>query len=234
MTREFFLGADDVLRGRSAPDESGKSVSWSRSAAYVVVFGCAYGALMGTFGGVTGGRLWMVLFSALKVPLLLLVTFLVCIPSFFVLNTLLGVRSDFQEVLNGLVATQAGLTILLLSLGPYTLLWYASFADYNAALFFNALIFGTASVAAQWLLKRYYRPLIARNARHRVLLRIWIVLFAFVGIQTAWILRPFVGAPHLPPQFFRAEAWGNAYVALAEKVHDVFAPPEIRQRTGTQ
>lgn len=220
MTRAFFSGVDVVLRGNSGPDRAA-TASWLHSLGYVVVFGCAYGALMGTFGGVTGERLWMVLFAALKVPLLLVITFLVCIPSFFVLNTLFGVREDFAEAFQGLVATQAALTILLLSLAPYTLLWYASFADYNAALFFNAFIFGSASVAAQWVLRRYYQPLIARNPRHRVLMRIWIVLFAFVGIQTAWILRPFVGAPDLPPQFFRAEAWGNAYVALANKVQEM-------------
>jgi hypothetical protein len=221
VTRGFFSDVDAVLRGSSARPDRGATVSWLHSVGYVVVFGCAYGALMGTFGGVTGERLWMVLFAALKVPLLLVITFLVCIPSYFVLNTLFGVRDDFAEAFNGLVATQAALTILLLSLAPYTLLWYASVADYNAALFFNAFIFGSASMAAQWVLQRYYRPLIARNPRHRTLMRIWIVLFAFVGIQTAWVLRPFVGAPDLPPQFFRAEAWGNAYVALANKVQEM-------------
>jgi hypothetical protein len=218
VTREFISGADAVLRGRLPLGDGRAEVSWLRSVAYVVAFGCAYGALMGTFGGVTGDRLWMVLFAALKVPLLLVITFLVCIPSFFVLNTLFGVREDFAEAFNGLVATQAALTILLFSLAPYTLLWYASVADYGAALLFNAFIFGSASVAAQLLLRRYYRPLVARNPRHRALMRLWIILFAFVGIQTAWILRPFVGSPDLPPQFFRAEAWGNAYVALAETV----------------
>jgi hypothetical protein len=221
VTRAFFSGVDAFLRGDSARPDGATTASWLHSLGYVVVFGSSYGALMGTFGGVTGERLWMVLFAALKVPLLLVVTFLVCIPSFFVLNTLLGVGEDFPEAFKGLVATQAAMTILLLSLAPYTLLWYASFADYNAALFFNAFIFGTASVAAQWVLRRYYQPLIARHPRHRTLLWIWIVLFAFVGIQTAWILRPFVGAPDLPPQFFRAEAWGNAYVALANKVHEM-------------
>jgi hypothetical protein len=222
VTHAFFSDVDAVLRGNLARPDRAASASWKRSLGYVVVFGCAYGALMGTFGGLTGERLWMVLFAAVKVPLLLVITFLVCIPSFYVLNALLGVREDFAEAFNGLVATQAALTILLLSLAPYTLLWYASFADYNAALFFNAFIFGSASVAAQWVLRRYYRPLIARNPRHRVLMRIWIFLFAFVGIQTAWILRPFVGAPNLPPQFFRAEAWGNAYVALGNKALEVF------------
>jgi hypothetical protein len=222
VTQGFFSDVPAVLRGNRAQPDRALTVSWPHLMGSVVVFGCAYGALMGTYGGVTGERLWMVLFAAIKVPLLLMITFLVCIPSFFVLNTLLGVREDFAEAFNGLVATQAALTILLLSLAPYTLFWYASVPDYNAAILFNAFIFGSASVAAQWVLRRYYRPLIARNPRHRALVWIWIALFAFVGIQTAWILRPFVGDPRLPPQFFRAEAWGNAYVELVRKVHVAF------------
>lgn len=224
MTDAFFGDVDAILRG--SPGRASDASSWRRSVAFVIFFGCIYGALMGTFGGVSGDRLWMVLFAAMKVPLLLVITFMVCIPSFFVLNTLLGVRDDFAEVFRGLVATQAALTILLFSMAPYTLLWYASFADYNAALLFNALIFGVASIAAQWVLRRYYQPLIARNPRHRALLSIWIILFAFVGIQTAWILRPFVGIPGLPAQFFRDEAWGNAYVEVANKIALLFGAGE--------
>jgi hypothetical protein len=48
--------------------------------------------------------------------------------------------------------------------------------------------------------------------------RIWTVVFALVGIQMGWVLRPFIGSPHSPTQFFRKGAWGNAYVKLAEIV----------------
>ena len=54
---------------------------------------------MGTFGGLHGDRPLQLLYSALKVPLLLLVTFCLSLPSFFVLNTILGVRADFRRVL---------------------------------------------------------------------------------------------------------------------------------------
>lgn len=223
MTRELLLGADELLRAGSKGRKYGGQLQWKRSAAYILLFGCCYGALMGTFGGVTGDRLLLILFSALKVPLLLIVTFLICLPSFFVLNTLFGLRPDFAAVLNALIVTQAALTILLVSLAPYTLFWYASSSSYDAAILFNALVFAVASVAAQWLLRRLYQPLIARSARHRLLLRTWLVLFAFVGIQTAWVLRPFIGSPELPAQFFRDEAWGNAYVVVGEKIHHLFS-----------
>jgi hypothetical protein len=48
-----------------------------------------------------------------------------------------------------------------------------------------------------------------------VLLRGWLVIYAFVGIQMGWVLRPFVGVPGRPVTFFREGAWGNAYEEVA-------------------
>ena len=189
--------------------------------ACVVLFGVAYGGVMGTFGGFRGERILQVLYSGLKVPLLLLVTFALSLPSFFVLNTILGVREDFGRVLRALVAAQAVLAIVLASLAPFTALWYASVGDYEAAVLFNAVMFAVASFAAQAVLRRMYRPLIASSPRHRTLLRAWVVLFAFVGIQMGWVLRPFVGSPNSPTRFFREDKWGNAYVQVAKMASDV-------------
>ena len=223
MTRAaatFLARADDLLRG--GPWASGADSAPGRQArlllhllAFVVLFGVFYGAVMGAFGGVRGGRALQLLYSGVKVPLLLLVTFALSLPSFFVLNTILGVRPDFGQALRALIATQAALTIILASLAPFTALWYASSGHYQAAILFNALMFAVASVGAQLLLRRWYQPLIARNNRHRLLLRAWLVVYAFVGIQMAWILRPFVGEPTMATRFFRDEAWGNAYVEVA-------------------
>jgi len=49
-----------------------------------------------------------------------------------------------------------------------------------------------------------------------------ILAYAFVGIQMAWLLRPFVGAPNTPVRFFREEAWGNAYVVVVKLLLEVF------------
>ena len=103
----------------------------------ILVFGMFYGAVMGTYGGVTGRRLLQVVYSAVKVPVLLIVTFLLSLPSFFVLNTLLGLRSDFSRVLRSLVATQTGLTVILAALAPFTAFWYASSSAYQPAILFN-------------------------------------------------------------------------------------------------
>ena len=216
--------ADNVLRARPWVVREGRVAGMlTQLGLLVVVFGFAYGAVMGSFGGVFGERLWQVVFSAIKVPLLLTATFVLSLPNFFVVNTLFGLRSDFLQSIRALLATQAGLTVVLASFAPFTVLWYASSSDYRGAIVFNTLMFGSASVTAQWLLRRFYEPLIRRDRRHRTLLRAWLLIYTFVGIQMAWVLRPFIGSPDLTPQFFRQDAWGNAYVKLANIIWAFFA-----------
>ncbi len=180
-----------------------------------IMCGLLYGFVMGTFSGLWDGRTLQLLYSAVKVPLLLMVTFAIALPSFLVLNTLAGLRDDLRQVVRALLAAQAGLTLVLASLAPLTLFWYASVEQYQAAILVNAACFGIASLAGQMLLRRFYRPLEQAQPAHRLMRRLWLGIYAFVGIQMGWVLRPFIGQPGSPEQFFRSGAWGNAYVELA-------------------
>lgn len=203
---------DDVLRGRP-------SSPWGLA----VACGLAYGAAMGSFGGWGGDRAWQVAYSAAKVPLLLAATAGLALPSFVVINALAGVRDDLGDAVRAVVASQAALAIVLASLAPITLFWYASSADYTTAILFNGLMFAVASFGSHAVLRRLYRPLIARDPRHRGPLRAWLVLYAFVGIQMGWTLRPFLGAPGEPVRFFRGGEFENAYVIVARMAWRVVA-----------
>lgn len=222
----LLLRADALLRPHRAPlDASPRTLL-----ATIVLFGLVYGAMMGTFNEPgEPPRALQALYAALKVPMLLLLTFALALPSFYVLNMLLGVAGDFRDALRALLATQAGLTVVLASLGPFTLFFYASTTDYDAAVLFNALMFGAASLAAQRLLKRFYAPLIAKDVRHRRLVRLWIVLYAFIGIQMGWVLRPFIGHPDTATTFFREGAWGNAYIEVWDKAMEVTGGTRVRR-----
>ena len=212
--------ADAVLRGSDARIEAGHGESAAHNdlvhkvvalVACTLIFGLIYGAAMGTFGGMRPAQ---VLFSALKVPLLLLATGGIGLPSIFVLYSLAGLRDDFSQVLRGLLATQAAQATVLAALAPFTLLWYASCADYRLAILFNALMFTVATVATQHVLRRHCRELITRSARHRTLLWAWLALYIFIGIQLGWMLRPFIGDPMRATTFFRPDSLSNAYEAL--------------------
>jgi hypothetical protein len=208
--------AERLLRGRARQGaRSSERIGWLAPLACVAVFGAIYGALMGAYSGLAPGRWMQLVYSAIKVPLLLVATAAISLPSFCVINTLVGLRADLGRAVAALASSQAVLTIVLASLSPVTLVWYASSANYEAAVLFNGLMFGIAALGGQRALRRAYHPLIEADRRHRPMLRLWIVTYAFVGIQMGWLLRPFVGAPQHPPSLFREGAWDNAYEIVA-------------------
>lgn len=43
--------------------------------------------------------------------------------------------------------------------------------------------------------------------------RVWVVIFGLVGAQMAWLLRPFIGSPALPFEWFRPRS-GNFFLSV--------------------
>lgn len=180
----------------------------------ILLIGPLYGVCMGSYSVTQFDRAALLFFVGVKVPLLLLGTTAICLPGYFAANTILGLRDDWRAALQAILAGQAAVSIALASFAPLTLFWYASNVPYRGAILFNALMFAIAAVAGQIGMRRYYRPLIARNPTHRIALVIWLVLYGFVGIQMGWMLRPFIGHPDAPVGFFRDEPFSNAYVVV--------------------
>ncbi|MGD2105397.1 MAG: actin-binding WH2 domain-containing protein, partial [Anaerolineae bacterium] len=65
-----------------------------------------------------------------------------------------------------------------------------------------------------------------RRAR-RTVVWLWIILYAFVGSQMAWTLRPFVGAPGLPFELFR-QLGGNFYANVLASLGEVLGFVTVR------
>lgn len=204
----FLRGAGEFLPGKIRA----ATIPWLIAA--TVVFAGLYGVVMGCFTGLEPGRYHQLLYSGFKAPLLLLIIYGLCVPSFFVLNSLLGLRTDFLPAIVALTAMQACFAVVLACLSPVLALMYMSITDYPSAVLVNGVLFAIASLSSQIIVHRYYAPLIAQDSRHRKMLEIWLVLYVFVGIQAAWVLRPFIGNPSVPVAFLRPGAWGNAYVAI--------------------
>ena len=118
---------DHVLRRRDLPGSKGTydghTSSQQRSTAVVplrkviaIVFICGsiYGAAMGSYALAIGERTFIaqlpqLIYSGIKVPLLLCFTVAISLPSFFVINTLMGLREDFGQALRAIVSAKPGL-----------------------------------------------------------------------------------------------------------------------------
>ncbi len=223
LLQDFTNQIRAALRGEGGADVSVRPDRKIRRLALIAIVSLmTYGAAMGSYGLLNGDSGLQILFSAIKTPMLIVVTFLLTFPSFWVINTMLGLRADMRPVIEALLSTQVAMAIALVSLCPLTLFWYLSVRDYQVAILFNGFIFALASLGAQRPLRQRYAPLIKKNRLHKWMLWIWMVVYMFVAIQMGYVLRPFIGRPELDPQFFRSQKWDNAYVIITKMVWNNF------------
>jgi len=52
--------------------------------------------------------------------------------------------------------------------------------------------------------------------------RVWLIIYALVGAQMGWILRPFIGSPDLAFQWFRARE-SNIFVDIARSIAELMS-----------
>ena len=55
----------------------------------------------------------------------------------------------------------------------------------------------------------------------RSVFRVWVIVFALVGAQMSWVLRPLIGNPSAPFTIFRARE-GNFFLAVAQALGNLF------------
>ena len=206
---------DQLLRGEHTRKEDLQAGRVGLPARRLLLLGGAlglvYGAGMGLYAA-TGGRThaWLHLVSsAVKLPLLFVLTLVVTFPSLYVFAALANSRLRARETLRLLVAAIGVMLGVLASFAPVTVFFTLSTDSYRFLLFLNVVFCTLAGLVGLGFLFRATNavfpdePGSAEGGRARRIFRVWLVLFGVVGAQMAWILKPFVGNPHLPFEWVR-------------------------------
>ena len=196
--------------------------------AIIVVGSAAYGAATG---------LWRAplqsFYTAAKFPLLLLLTTFGNALLNGMLAPLLGLNIGFRQCL---LAILISFTIGAAILGAFSPL--IVFLDWNVPaisekLARNSLVYSLmlvthvsviafAGIAANLRLLQLLRRLSNVTVARKVLFA-WLAGNLFLGSQSSWILRPFIGSPRLPIEFLRSDAFhGSFYDALFSAVREIF------------
>ncbi len=181
-------------------------------------------AFYGAVAGVYSGSL-QALSAALKLPLLLLATFAVCFPAFFVVQILVGSRLRLLQLLVFVLGALALTAILLAAFIPITAFFMITGANYYFLELLHVLIVLTAGLLGMYALHEGLTLVCEKRGVYPkkaiTIMRAWAVLFAFVGIQMAWNLRPFLGDRGQPFTLFR-DYEGNFYAAIVYSVNQLF------------
>ena len=190
----------------------------------VVLLSGFFGLVAGAYSGPA-----QAVAAAIKLPFLFFATFAVCFPAFFVVQVLVGSRLRLLQVVVLVIAALALTSVLLAAFVPITAFFLVSGANYY---FQHLLNIGLAAVAGLFGMYALHDGLAVVCERRGVyprkalsIMRVWAVLFAFVGVQLAWNLRPFLGDRSQPFQFL-GKYQGNFYTAVIYAVRQLGAHEE--------
>ncbi len=221
----------DALLRRSTGrlDVGSQRVSTGQLLLAVVVLGAVTGLSMSLYGlrwGTQYGAFHVVAVM-IKVPALLLLTLVVTSPSLYVFSALARSHMSFLDTVRLLLAASALCCVVLASLAPITAFFTFGTRSHPFLQLLNAAFFAVAGVIAlRYVVKELADRAPADEERVPGVKRIpgrpsdrvvvaWTVLYALVGAQMGWMLRPFVGSPHLPQTLFR-DVESNVFAGLAE------------------
>ncbi len=216
---EIFSIVDEFIRRR---DEFFKNLAEEKnlenyfvgSTLAILVFSAIYGATMGIY---SGGL--QIVYSAIKVPILLLISLYITVPSYHVLYSLLGGKRTLGQTVMLLIFSFTIMSTVLIAMVPVNLFFIIttaeSFATYAFTVLMNITIFTLGGFfALTYFIKGaktlYQEP--SENWKPAFLIGSTILMF--VGTQLAWVLRPYF---RYYPHFIRPLE-NNFYTAITELI----------------
>lgn len=197
----------------------------------ICAFCILYGIVMGSYHS-----LLQALVAGIKLILLFVGTLLICFPSFFVIQQVLGSKMSLKQmlviILSGFVLTSA----IAFSFAPVVILFMITGGNYHFIQLLHVAIFLFSGFFGMRLMvialkfaceKKNIYPRIGVSV-----FRIWIVILLFVSIQFAWNLRPFMCDKTEDFKLFRKYE-GNFYTAIIYSIKQLSSPDDSADEKKT-
>lgn len=164
--------------------------------------------------------------SFFKVPLLFTITLSICVPALHFVGLLLGSRIEFLQSLTVLLMGIAITAVMLFAFASISLFFYYTGSSYRFLLILHVIMFAISGLSGLHSINKNFKYLQSSRLKEKNvrfgLLQIWMILYMFVGTQTAFVLSPFVGKEK---EFFLFHhPRGNFYSYMLDTVLDSQSP----------
>ncbi len=194
--QDFLLVAELLLKRRDQIYANLKSGTNLRSLIIdsniiIIVLTALYGASMGVFpGGV------QVIYDAVKIPLLLLVTLYVTVPTYYIFDALFGGKLSLRQILAILLTGFGLMALILIALLPVNLFFILTTgantgsSAYAFIILLNLAIYTVAGLGALTFIIDGYRAT-HEGVEWKLGFLMSSLVLILVGTQMSWILRPY-------------------------------------------
>jgi hypothetical protein len=208
VLEEFLKRSDQFLTNLA--EEKNLNTYFVNSNLAILLLSACYGATMGLYAGGL-----QIIYSAVKVPILILLSLYLTVPSYYVLYSLLGGKRSLRQTITLLLSGFTIMAIILIAFVPVNLFFIITTPRSSGAHSFTALlniaIFTLGGFFALIYLIRGARVLYKEPSEEwKPAFLVGSVILAFVGTQLAWVLRPFFNYY----EFFIRPLESNFYTAV--------------------
>ena len=231
---EIFQDQESYFRKINETHKPGKII---RSQILIIfVFTFAYGVVMGSYHS-----LLQSVVAGVKLFLLFAVALVVCFPSFFIVQLILGSKIKLDRMLiiimSGLLFTSA----IMLAFAPIVVFFQLTGDNYHFLQLLHVGIFVFSGFFGMRLVVEALKYACEKSNIYPkigvTIFRIWVIILAFVGIQLAWNMRPFLGSEGMPFELFRSSTKGNFYSTMLHAVGQMMGvnqKPQSREKQPGQ
>lgn len=191
------------------------------------IFSFVYGVVMGAYHS-----FFQALTTGVKLTFLFSAVLLICFPAFFIVQFLLGSKLTLGQMISMVLSGFVLCTAIMISFAPISLFFLITGSNYYFLQLLHIIIFLISGFFAMNIVVEGLKYSCEKKNIYPktgvIIFRFWIVIFAFVFIQLAWNLRPFLGDRGQPFQLFRKYE-GNFYSAVIYSVQQLMGKPESEQ-----
>ncbi|MCK5832331.1 hypothetical protein KAH81_01540 [bacterium] len=191
-----------------------------------------YGISMGLYNSIP-----QAISAAIKVPVLFILSLIICSPALFIFNILLGSKLSLAQSLAMILSAFVMAGCILASFAPIVIFFMLIGSSYTFLRLLHIAIFTIAGLTS---MKTLNDGLVYACEEHSVypkqgvqIFKIWVIIFAFVGTQLAWNLRPFLGNKDLQFQLFRKQD-GNFYSHFIRTFGDFVIGDKAKKETNVE
>jgi hypothetical protein len=161
---------------------------------------------------------WQILFDPIKLPWVLILTLLLCLPSLYVFTCYRGSRLDLLQTCALAFNSTAVVSTILIGFAP--IVWFFMFTapgSHHFAVLINVAVFAVAGIFGVQFQLRGTRALHRVPGEQRDVQTV--VRYGLVGAQMAWLLRPYF----TPTDVFIRPRAGNFFVALLTTIAEAIS-----------
>jgi hypothetical protein len=161
-------------------------------------------------------------YNAIKFPLIILLTTLANALINGMFAPLLGLNLRFRQSLMAVLMSFTTAATILSAFSPVVLfmIWNTpplgmepaeAAGAHSFLLVSQVALIAFAGIAGNLRLWQLLRQLGGSSAVAFKVMLAWLASNLFLGSQISWMLRPFIGSPHLPVEFFRDDALAGSF-----------------------